>query len=165
MTEETAAELHPLAAHLAPLLGTWQGQGRGSYPTIETFGYLEEVSFGHAGKPFLAYTQRTKHSETGLPLHVECGYLRPIGSDRVEFVLVHPTGILESLAGTVTADDDGLVLDLQVADVIGTATAVSVTELNRRFEVRGSTMKYELAMAAVGQPLTHHLAAELHRGS
>lgn len=41
--------IHPDVAVLAPLLGTWIGQGAGEYPTIHPFGYVEEVVFGPAG--------------------------------------------------------------------------------------------------------------------
>jgi hypothetical protein len=44
-----------------------------------------------------------------------------------------------------------------------TATAKEVTRLRRVFELREGVLAYTLAMAAVGQPLVHHLAAELHR--
>lgn len=152
----------PLAPALEPLgglLGTWRGNGEGNYPTIEPFRYVEEVTFGHVGKPFLTYGQRTRHADTGLPLHAESGYWRALGADRLEVVLAHPFGLLESLEGTVS---DGLI-DLSTAAVLGTATAKSVSAVTRRFVLDGDELRYDVAMAAVGRPLTHHLSAVLFR--
>jgi hypothetical protein len=158
-----AVELHPDVAVLAPLLGTWAGTGAGSYPTIEPFRYREEVTFGHAGKPFLAYRQATVRLDTGLPAHAEAGYLRGTGGNRVELVLAHPTGIAELAEGEVTVTEAGLVLRVASVAVARTATAKEVTRVDRTITVEGDVLRYELAMAAVGQQHQHHLAAELQR--
>jgi hypothetical protein len=170
MSELPGPPPHEAIEPLAFLLGTWRGTGEGSYPTIEDFGYVEEVTFGHVGKPFLAYGQKTRDATTDLPLHAETGYWRPVGlADTgsgpgvIEVVLVHPTGLLESLSGTFTPAEGGGTFELSCPAVLTTATAVEVLATERRITVAGDTMTYELAMAAVGQPMTHHLAATLTR--
>ncbi len=232
-------ELHPAVAHLAPLLGTWRGGGRGDYPTIEAFDYTEEVTIGHAGKPFLAYSQRTKSAD-GSPLHAECGYWRPDGDRGLEMLVVHPSGIGEMLVGEVTETHYGLLLVLRAGaggpglgrggdgtgttgepepgtggdraragaagepepgtggdraragaagepvpgaggDGAGTAetgtavragsggrgilapTAKRVDATERRISVDHAIMRYEVHRAAVGEPMTPHLEATLHR--
>ena len=144
-------------------LGTWSGQGAGEYPTIEPFGYIEEVTFGHVGKPFLVYGQRTKASDDGRPLHAETGYLRVPSPDRVELVLAHPTGITEIQEGTLSITETTLELELAATAIGRTSSAKDVTALSRSIRVDGDELTYTLRMGAVGQPLQHHLAATLHR--
>lgn len=158
----SVADLHPDVAMLAPLLGTWNGAGDGDYPTIAGFGYLEEVVFGHLGKPFLSYSQRTRTAD-GRPLHAETGYLRVPAPGRIEVVVAQPTGVTEIDEGAVA--DDGATLRIDVASTtIGlSGSAKSVTAVTRSIRVAGDELRYRLDMAAVGLPLQHHLTATLHR--
>ena len=158
MSDTPGPPVHQEIAHLTFLLGTWRGKGAGQYPTIESFEYLEETVFDHVGKPFLTFVQRTKHLD-GTPLHTESGYLRPAGENGAEFVLSIPSGIMESLEGTVS----GTSLDLASVDIVRTTTAKEVTDTARTYTVDGDTLTYDISMAAVGQPLTHHLHAQLQR--
>jgi hypothetical protein len=151
-------------AVLAPLLGTWSGRGRGRYPTIEPFEYLEELTFSHVGKPFVVHTQRTRSADTGLPLHTETGYWRVPGLDgagraRVELVLAQPTGAAEVHEGVL----DGGRIALRTTAVARTASAKEITEVERVYQLEGEALSYRLAMAAVGRPLTHHLEGLLLR--
>ena len=158
-----APSLHPSLEPIAFLLGTWSGRGTGEYPTIQPFAYDETITFTHVGKPFLAYSQRTKASDDGRPLHAETGYWRCPAPGRVEVVLAHPTGVVEVEEGTIV---DAAIM-LTTTHVARTSTAKEVTSLTRVLhftEERGaSVLRYTVAMGAVGVPETHHLEATLTR--
>ena len=173
--------LHPQLGPLGGLLGTWEGKGAGSYPTIEPFRYHEQVHFGHVGKPFLTYQQKTWDEDNGAPLHAEVGYLRVVAGAvavtdpepsestesrtlaatplRLEFILAHPTGIAEVEEGTLAEG----VLRLATTTVGRTATAKRVYFLRREFRIDGDELQYDLWMAHADTPETHHLHAVLHR--
>lgn len=167
MSTPSEPPLDPALAPVAALLGTWTGAGAGEYPTIAPFRYAETVTFGHVGKPFLAYGQRTRaldaNGEVGLPLHAESGFWRFPPGGRAEVVLAHPSGITEMLEGTVTASGGVLTIDLVSTVVATTSTAKSVTGVERTFRLEGDELHYTLRMAAVGVPMTHHLEAVLRR--
>ena len=158
-------DLHPDLTVLAPLLGTWSGAGAGEYPTIEAFEYLEEITVGHVGKPFLTYSQRTRARDDGRPLHAETGYLRIPEPGRVEWVLAHPTGITEIQEGTIRVDGGRIDMELSASTIGLTASAKNVAALTRSVHIAGENLAYEVRMGAVGQPLQHHLSATLTRKS
>lgn len=161
--------MSPLLDPLRPLIGRWQGSGAGEYPTIDDFGYTETIVFAAlADKPVLAYTSTTKHSGGGRPLHAETGYLRVVGESGVELVVAQAPGLIEAGSGIAThpggADDRHAVrLAIDSTVVAGTPTAKEVTGTERRYLVTGDRLNYDIAMAAVGHPMTHHLSAELKR--
>lgn len=158
-----APDLHPNLVELAPLLGTWSGRGRGIYPTITSFDYLEEVVFSHVGKPFFSYGQKTRSAADGLPLHAETGYLRVPEPGRIEWVLAHPSGITEIEVGSYTVSGDSIDLQMSAPTIGLTPTAKEVSALGRHYRLDGDELSYTMDMGAVGQPFQNHLTASLRR--
>jgi len=153
--------LHDDVSALGLLLGTWAGEGEGKYATIKPFYYREEVSFGHTGKAFLTYSQRSWSTADGRPLHAETGYWRVGAAGTVELVLAHPTGIAEVEEGTI----DGGRFELSTRSIGLSSSAKPVTAISRSLWVDGDILRYKLAMAAFDQPVQQHLNAELRRTS
>ena len=58
---------------------------------------------------------------------------------------------------------DGALLAVRTSGLLGTASAKQVDAVERTYRFAGDTVHYDVAMAAVGIPLTHHLRAELRR--
>jgi THAP4-like, heme-binding beta-barrel domain len=150
---------HPDLGRLAELLGDWRGDGEGQWASGEPFRYLEWVTFGHNGKPFISYAQRTTAADDGRPLHAETGYWRALGDGAVEVALTHPIGVVEIETGRW----EGNRLSLRTAAVECTPTAKTVTGLARDFEIDGDVLSYRLRMATDGGEPRPHLAAQLRR--
>ncbi|AXK31885.1 FABP family protein [Streptomyces armeniacus] len=156
---------HPLLAPLTGFLGTWTGRGRGEYPTLaEEFTYAQEVTFSHDGRPFLHYETRAWLLDAdGAPLRPsarESGWWRLQPEGRVEALITQPTGVAEILVGQA---DEGAA-ELTSHQVALAPTAKEVNATRRRYTLTGDgALDFVHDLAAVGQPLQHHLSARLHR--
>ena len=141
------------------LLGTWAGEGHGEYPTIEAFDYGEEMVFEHPGRPIISIRQRAWILADNRPSHTETGFLRATDDGHVEALIAQGNGIVQVQEGRV----DGQSLSLRSTTIGRSSTAKDVREVTRTFIVDGDELHYEMAMAAMGEPMTHHLSARLHR--
>lgn len=154
-------ELHLDLRRLAILLGTWRGEGRGEYPTIDPFRYGEELVFEDVGDTFLLYRQASWLLDPErTPLHFERGFLRPgAEAGSLELTLAHPLGLTEVSEGRI----DGPELTFVSNSIGRTTTGSAVSGLERRYHVEGDLLTYELDMAMDATPMTRHLEAELRR--
>ncbi|MEU9117527.1 FABP family protein [Streptomyces sp. NPDC048483] len=163
---EDAPAPHALLAPVIGFLGTWVGRGRGEYPTLtEEFAYAQEVTFSHDGRPFLHYEARAWLLDIdGTPLRPsarESGWWRLQADGRVEALITQPTGIAEISVGRV---GEGTA-DLTTHKVALAPTAKEVNATRRRYTLTDEdTLDFVHDLAAVGQPLQHHLSARLRRG-
>jgi hypothetical protein len=155
---------HPALGALAGLLGVWRGTGEGHYPTIASFAYREEVTFGHDGRPVLRYAQRTWRLDNDTPMHVEAGFLRAPVDGTSELLIVQPTGLAEVALLTVRAEGERVVLDGARSEPLRAPSAKDVVDVRRRFELAGDQLRYDLWMTYAGNDDEHHLRAVLQRG-
>ena len=158
-----AGEPHPDLAPVLFLLGRWEGAGVGGYPTIESFQFGQEISFGHNGKPYLIYASRTwlldADGVPGRPLAMETGFWRPQPEGKIEVVLAHPPGIAEIYLGEVS----GTKIEMATDVVASTASAKEVRGGRRLYGLVGQDLAYAFDLAAVGQRLQPHISAQLKR--
>ena len=158
-------------AHLSWLVGEWEGLGTGQYPGIDDFRFAQRVSVTCDGRPFLAYQSKSwlldDDGETVRPLARESGYWRPRPDNGVELLLSHPTGYSEVWHGTVTikaletAKVTGAQMELRTDMVARTETAKEYTSGERLYGLVRGELLWTFDMAAVGHPMSNHIAARL----
>jgi len=173
MAFEIPTDLHPNLVPVAWMLGTWHGNGRGEYPSIDAFAYEQEIAIAHDGRPFLHYFSQTwiidDNGERVRPGALETGFLR-VGDGAtddgatddghpLELVLAHPTGYAEVWYGVA----DGARITLATDVVARTSTAKDYTAGQRMYGLVEGDLMYAYDMAAMGQPMQSHLWGRLAR--
>ena len=168
MAFEISTDLHPDLMPVSWLLGTWHGNGKGEYPTTESYAFEQEAVFAHDGRAFVHYFSRTwvtdESGERIGPGELETGFLR-MGSDAesdghpLELVLAHPTGYAEVWYGSV----DGPRLTLATDVVARTSTAKDYTAGQRMYGLVEGDLMYAYDMAAMDQPMQSHAWGRLAR--
>jgi len=176
MAFEIPTDLHPDLMPVSWLLGTWHGNGKGEYPTIEPYAFEQEAVFAHDGRSFLHYFSRTwRTDDSGErvgPGELETGFLRVSGESaapaedgaavagfQVEMVLAHPAGYAEVWYGVI----DGPRLTLATDVVARTSTAKDYTAGQRMYGLVEGDLMYAYDMAAMDQPMQSHLWGRLAR--
>ncbi|NP_001148838.1 uncharacterized protein LOC100282456 [Zea mays] len=150
---------HPAVAPLAFLLGKWRGEGEGSFPTISSFRYGEELLFSHhPSKPVISYTQKTWKTASGEPMHAESGYWRPRPDGSVDVVIAQSTGLAEVQKGSFDAEKKTVTLQ---SELVGNASKVK--QITRTFQVADGELSYVVQMATITTSLQPHLKALLRR--
>jgi hypothetical protein len=163
MPFELPDDLHPHCGPLAWMLGTWRGNGHGTYPTIESFQFGQELIFTHDGRPFFHDMSRAwivdEQGEFVRDAAMETGFLRCPEPGKVEFLLSHNIGFSEIWYGAA----DGGKVEMHTAGVSFTETAKEVTGGSRIYGNVEGDLLYAYDMAAVGQELQPHIWARLRR--
>lgn len=152
-------DIHEEVEPIAFLLGTWRGEGKGVYPTIDDFAYGEEIEFRHNGKPFLIYAQKTWSLADSSLMHSEMGYWRPQTEGKLEVVLAHPFGSTEILEGQVS----GTEISLASTGLLHTSTGSAIHATNRTLAIEDGELVYTMAMSVGEQPLQNHLTGRLKK--
>jgi len=168
MAFEIPTDLHPDLVPVSWLLGTWHGNGKGEYPTIEPYAFEQDAVFAHDGRSFLHYFSRSWVTDEGGervgPGELETGFLR-VGSDPegdgypLELLLAHPTGYAEVWYGLA----DGPRLTLATDVVARTSTAKDYTAGQRMYGLVEGDLMYACDMAAMDQPMQSHVWGRLAR--
>ena len=163
-----------LPAELSPwmwLLGTWVGVGTVQYPGHEGCRFGQEISIGTDGRPFLTYISRSwlldEDGERVRPLDTESGFWRAKPDNGVELVLANAVGIAEIYTGfaTITGLENAVITgaraQLTTSSVSLAPTAKEYLAAERLYGLVDGKLLWTMDMAAVGQPMSNHLADNL----
>ena len=147
------------------LEGTWHGEGRGGFPTIDSFDYREELIFTERDESTLAYSQRTEKRMDGqsgfITSHWENGFIRVLESGDLELVNAQSGGRSEVLIGHIEKLGASIRLHFTSKAVTNDPKVISTA---RTFILEGDHLRYEMEMSTTQvEKRTRHLEITLQR--
>jgi len=138
--------MNTILDRLYQLQGTWKGQGSGKFPTIDSFKYMEELTFEVNRKyPLIHYEQKTILIATQKPSHWESGFIRIIDDNMIEISNAQDSGRVEVLRGKMIQQSDAGFEILLVSTVL--ANDPRMISTNRTFKLEDNTLECTQAMA------------------
>ena len=150
-------------APLAWLIGRWEGAGVIGYPGLESANFGQEVVVSHDDRPFLEWHSKMwKLDDEGNKvalIDTEFGYWRPLANNEVEFMVTHPSGIVEMYYGTTSPAK----IELRTDGVIRSPQAPEYSAGARLLGYVNSNLMWAYDIAQGGNPLQSYASAELKR--
>jgi len=149
---------------LRRLVGTWEGTGKGEFPTISAFNFREVLEVREAQTDaFFHYHQRTwrQQDDREIGSHRETGFISLDNEGAVQFLNAQGSDRTEVLRGRASLEDDVLLLDLKSVVLALDERMISSW---RKIQVDGDVLAYTMGMATRQVPDgTTHLTARLTR--
>jgi hypothetical protein len=147
------------------LEGSWQGEGSGGYPTIDSFDYVESLVFERRDEDSLFYVQRTDKRLDGkgklAPSHWESGFIHRLPAGRLELANVQIGGRSEVLSGDIKHVGGIVRLEFGSESIANDERMVAST---RTLEIEGDVLRYVMCMRTTRtDALIQHLTATLTR--
>lgn len=144
------------------LVGAWEGNGNGEFPTIDPFTYREILVVSELDG-VLHYRQSTwvRDGTDEVASHQETGFIS-VGEDG-NVAMYNAQGIdrVAVLSGSVHTDGDTVILELESVILAGDDRMLHSW---RNFELEGDGLRYTMGMATTQVPDgALHLTARLDR--
>jgi hypothetical protein len=150
---------------LKSLVSKWSGTGRGEYPTIEPFEYLETLRFCADDRAFVHYEQVTRRRNIGTeiytPSHWENGFIHLLEDGTIRVNNAQSGGRVEVLDGTLEQIQNGFILRLQSTSFLNDPRML---ETSRVITLEGDTLHYTTHMRTNTVPeMAIHLDSKLQK--
>lgn len=154
------AKIHEALKPIQWLIGTWETvSAKGHFPTIKDFVYSEVLKFESLGQPLLNYEARSHNPVSGVPMHLESGFLRiKPGTNHVAFMISHNFGLTVLEEGT--ASENGLEFESKSISRMSFAKDPSVKAVKKTYTLdKDGTLEIRTDMETSNTAMTNHLVA------